>query len=564
MMRFAVFCCALFALSVSAAGAPLLRLEVELPGAGVLNTLIEQHFLVDDVRGLEVVMYATPAQREALEALGCVVREAEGAEAVRAPSGYHTYATLTAELQGYAQDFPGLCRLVSLGQSVQGRELWALLISDHPGEEEDEPECKFISTMHGDEPVGTELCMQLIARLLNGYGQEPRLTALVDETALWFVPLMNPDGHVANTRTNAHGRDLNRSFPIYPDEYASTRFDGLMSTAGWEPEVARVMEWSMQESFSLAANLHTGALVVNYPYDDGGVPSGAYAVSPDDGMFIALSLAYSTQNPPMFASPFFPQGIVNGSVWYRVRDGMQDWNYRFNGCPETTIELSNIKAPASTALPGLWADNEEAMLRYLEFAHRGIRGLVSDYESGAPLFARITVDANPQPVFTDPDVGDFHRLLLPGTYTLHVEAPGHVPRSIPGMQVAQDAATRVDLRLLHLGDDDGDGHANAVEGMEDSDGDGLADYRDTDSDNDRVSDRFESETDTDGDGLSDYLDADSDDDGYSDWHETVAGTDPRDAGSLPGAPLPAPGGRWVIPMGLLGIIVLRRKSRRVP
>ena len=63
---------------------------------------------------------------------------------------------------------------------MQGRELWAMLITDNPDTEEDEPEFKYVSTMHGDEPVGTENCLQLIERLLSDYGVDTRITDLVD------------------------------------------------------------------------------------------------------------------------------------------------------------------------------------------------------------------------------------------------------------------------------------------------------------------------------------------------------------------------------------------------
>ena len=441
-------------LPLGAADPPALEvLEVKLPSLAAVDELAERGYIIGHVSGLQVEVFATPEQREALEAAGYALTLLE----VQRPgqklaAGYHTYASLSAALGDYAGLYPDICRLVSLGQSVQGRELWALLITDNPDLEEEEPEFKFVSTMHGDEPVGTELCLFLIEHLLGNYGLDTRITTLVDSTAIWIVPLMNPDGLEAGTRVNASGIDLNRAFPYYPEEFTGTLFDGTAPALdGRPPEVARIMEWSLENSFVLAANLHTGSLVVNYPYDDGGVPSGQYAATPDDALFREIALTYAAQNTPMHNNPAFPQGVVNGSEWFRIRGGMQDWNYRYTGCLDVTIELSNTKAPAASQLPALWAQNQESMLRYIELTHVGIRGLVTDLHTGAPVFAKVEIEANPQPVFTDPDVGDYYRLLLPGVYTVTVSAEGYEPQTFEALEVEVGPATWLEVALVQEG-----------------------------------------------------------------------------------------------------------------
>ncbi|MBI2431311.1 MAG: carboxypeptidase regulatory-like domain-containing protein [Candidatus Hydrogenedentes bacterium] len=536
--------------------------EARLPDRATLDRLVAEEYIIDDVQGLTAVLYVTEEQRHALEAAGIPLRllETQVPGAAKALGGYHDYAQLTAELQAYAAAHPTLCRLSTLGQSVQGRELWALMISDNPEVQEDEPEVKYVSTMHGDEPVGTELCLYLIDRLLVEYGVDNRITALVDNTEIWFVPLMNPDGLQLGTRANAHGRDLNRSFPEYPEDFTATLYDGEpMAVLGREPEVLRIMLWSAARSFTLAANFHTGALVVNYPYDDDGLPSGSYAASPDDALFQVLSLEYASQNPPMFSSPFFSNGIVNGTAWYVVRGGMQDWDYRYLGCPEVTIELSNTKKPSVSTLPSLWANNEESMLRYLEAAQRGVRGVVTDRVDRTPVYAKLSVAGNTQPVFTDFDVGDYHRLLLPGTYAITVEADGFLAQTKEDVVVSLGPAARVDFRLLPEGDSDWDGHSNAFEGFDDVDQDGRENFLDGDSDNDHVADFYEAETDADNDGLPNIFDPDSDNDGYDDRHEELTGSDPNDPHSIPGAPMPAAGIPFLVggALALLGCAACR-------
>ena len=107
---------------------------------------------------------------------------------------YHSYAALTTELEAYAAAFgasqntnPDLCRLVSLGKSVEDRDIWALKITDKPDKGGLEREFRYIATMHGGERVGTEMCLYFIDMLLTEYGSDSRITNLVDGTEIWIV-----------------------------------------------------------------------------------------------------------------------------------------------------------------------------------------------------------------------------------------------------------------------------------------------------------------------------------------------------------------------------------------
>lgn len=196
---------------------------------------------------------------------------------------YHTYAELTSDLQAVAAAHPDICQLVSAGQSVQGRNLWVMKISDNVATAEDEPEIEYISTIHGDEPVGTEMLVDLLHELVDNYGTDARITQLVDETEIYLLPMMNPDGNALVQRENANGVDLNRNFP---DRIS----DPVNTTAGRQPETAAVMTFFGSLTPVIGVNFHTGALVVNYPWDHGLVPSGSYAMAPDDDVFIHISV----------------------------------------------------------------------------------------------------------------------------------------------------------------------------------------------------------------------------------------------------------------------------------
>ena len=464
----AALCLALTAQSPPPAEAPI-EAEIVFPSAEALHAFIDAEsgdgVVVTSVRGAEARVFLSPAAYARLSAAGHALDVVTKSARKHFDEGYHTYASMTADLEAYALAFPEICRLYSLGTSVQGREIWAMQITDSPDTEEDEPEFKYLATIHGNENLGTEMCMYFIGLLLNGYGTAPHITDLVDETDIWMVPLINPDGLELFQRQNAMFQDLNRNFPVFPNDFTGTFFDGeALGAGGREAETSSIMDWSAANSFVLAANFHSGALAVNYPYDNApGISSGDDAPSPDDLLFEELSLRYAEQNPPMFASPEFPNGITNGSDWFSIKGGMQDWNYRFLGCLEVTVELFGPPfLPPSGEIPQFWEENRESMLAYLEGVHLGVRGVVTDRHSGAPVWAAISVEGNEQRVYTDPDVGDYYRLLLPGAYRLRVEAPGYIPYTIPNITVEDGPATRRDV-VLSNGDVNGDGSIDAAD-----------------------------------------------------------------------------------------------------
>jgi len=183
---------------------------------------------------------------------------------------HHNYASMEKLLKKIASTYPNITRLYSIGQSLQGRQLYVLEVTDNPGTHEPgEPEFKYIANMHGNEVVGRELLLNLAILLTTGYDKDDRIRRLVESTRIHLMPSMNPDGYEmsregdmdsADGRANANGFDLNRNFP---DQFF-TSHDNIKQ----EPETLAVMRWSQVIPFVLSANLHGGSLVANYPYDD--------------------------------------------------------------------------------------------------------------------------------------------------------------------------------------------------------------------------------------------------------------------------------------------------------
>ncbi len=367
---------------------------------------------------------------------------------------YPTYEAYVDQMNQFAIDYPDLCQIVNAGNSVEGRQVLFAKISHNVGVEEDEPEVMFTGTMHGDETTGYVLMIRLIDSLLTGYGNDANITRLVDSMDIWINPAANPDGTYAggnssvsgSTRYNANGVDLNRNFH---DPEDGEHPDGN----SYQPETIAMMNIAAAQNFIISANFHGGAEVLNYPWDTW-VTRHA-----DDQWWQDVCRTWADSAHAYAPSGYLSDlnnGITNGYDWYTTSGCRQDYMNYFQSCREMTAELSGTKLLPASQLPAHWVYNRIGFVMYLENALFGIRGIVTDAGTGDPVAAMITTlnhDNNNAQVRTDPDVGDYHRMLEAGTYDLVFSAPGYFSDTVTGISVVDRQATRVDVQLTALPDD---------------------------------------------------------------------------------------------------------------
>ena len=371
---------------------------------------------------------------------------------------YHSNEDVGVLLHRYADRYPSITRLYSLGRSVEGRELLVLEISDQPGvHEPGEPEFKYVANMHGNEVTGRETLLYLIQYLCDNYGTDKVVTNLIDSTRIHILPTMNPDGYTraqegdvigAKGRQNAHFVDLNRNFPDRRGQNNIHR----------QRETLAVMQWIKAYPFVLSANLHNGALVANYPYDNSNTGLSVYTACPDDDIFRQLALSYSKAHSTMHLGlpcpgdrihPHgngFVDGITNGAAWYSVSGGMQDYNYMQSNCFEITIEQGCTKYPYASELENIWYANKDALLAYIHEVHKGVKGFVMDTNCNPIEGAKIHVSDREHDVKSVED-GDYWRLLTPGNYTVTVSADGYYPVTMNVTVCSDGPATQQNFTL---------------------------------------------------------------------------------------------------------------------
>lgn len=407
------------------------------PEDGLLEELTRERWDITDVFDDEIHLYLTQQEFIRLQFKGHHVRWLEDQattqwvewldkpEALRAKTqfSYPTFQEMTDQLTTWAAEHPELFHLESVGKSVQERDLWFARITG-PADEGPafRPVVSHIATMHGDEMAGTPLAMDFIERLLDGYGEDEEITWLVNNTEIWIMPLMNPDGYADGVgpnsrRSNANNVDLNRNFPSWTCGDTDT-------TSGRQPETTAIMNWSTaRNQVTLQANYHGGALVINYPLDECSTCNtqcgGSY--SADEPLLREIALAWAQPNQRMSNSTRFTDGVTNGAEWYSIYGSMQDWHFRYRGTVEVTVELDNIKIPGPILLEQVVLENRQSTIDYTMWAHRGLRGVVLDQPGGSPVSGTVSIEGTDFSVRTDPATGGFHRPLLPGTYTILID-----------------------------------------------------------------------------------------------------------------------------------------------
>jgi hypothetical protein len=377
---------------------------------------------------------------------------------------YPTYEQYVSYMQGFAADYPEICRLDTIGYTTNGRLLLAVKLSDSVNYSRSKPEFLYTSSIHGDETTGYILMMHLIDSLLTGYGNSARITNLLDNYQIYINPLANPDGTYAggnNTvmgamRYNANYLDLNRNFA---DPAAGSHPDGN----AWQSETKAFMHYDTIHHFVMSANFHGGEEVMNYPWDTWS------RLTADDPWFQFISREYVDTvhlYGPSGYFTFMNNGITNGYDWYTITGGRQDYTTYFHYGREITIEISNTKLMPANQLLNYWEYNRRSFLNYIEQCGYGINGQVTDTATGDPVRAKIFItghDVDNSFQYSDAVSGWYFRPIAQGTWNLTFTCLGYHSKTIIGVGVTRRSTTRLNVQLVPL--DFGIGDKNLAKGF---------------------------------------------------------------------------------------------------
>uniref|UniRef100_A0A671RFS4 Adipocyte enhancer-binding protein 1 n=1 Tax=Sinocyclocheilus anshuiensis TaxID=1608454 RepID=A0A671RFS4_9TELE len=378
---------------------------------------------------------------------------------------HHNYLDMEKLMKSISDECPNITRFYSLGKSFKGLEIYAMEITDNPGmHETGEPEFRYTAGYHGNEALGRELLLMLMQYLCREYKDgNPRVRHLVDETRIYLVPSVNPDGHMKafekgselGSWTLGHwtedGHDIFQNFPdlnnilwdaedkgMVPKLISNHHVpipEGILSSNGSVAvETLALISWMESHPFVLGANLQGGERLVAYPFDMR-EPEEEIRVIEDQSMFRWLAISYASTHHTMTQTyqggchtddPTGGMGIVNRAKWKPIPGSMNDFSYLRTNCFELSIFLGCDKFPHQSELLREWEHNKEALLTFMAQVHRGIKGVVRDKEGNPISNATVSVEGVNHDIRTG-ESGDYWRLLNPGEYRVTARAEGYSP-----------------------------------------------------------------------------------------------------------------------------------------
>lgn len=410
-----ILICVLFFASVAAAqDLGIYRLPPEARDALVEMKAAVRHGRIDG----DIIAELTPQQADHLRQCGfqpeqlyaSIAQEDEVFRHLPGFDEFHTYEEIRDDFYALAAAYPDITLFEHLGYSVQNRELFALKITDNPQIEEDEPEVVFWGCIHGNEYTSAEIPYLYAIYLCQNYGIDPQVTQYVENNEIWCIPMINPDGRANGSRYNANGIDLNREFGYNWDGWGSSPFPFS------QVESRAVREFCLDNNVSLSIVYHCSGDEFYHPW--GYFPHDA----PDYGVLTRVGERYANAASYAFMSSF---------ASYQTHGEVLDWAYGCFGGLSYTAEVSS----SSSAVPYTFERNQTGMNIFCELAGEGLHGNVTDAQTGEPVWAAVWICGNPIPAYTDPELGDLHRLVLPGTYDLTVWANGYLPQTVSGVVV---------------------------------------------------------------------------------------------------------------------------------
>ncbi len=322
--------------------------------------------------------------------------------------GYLTYEEALAHLDSMRARYPSLITArapIESFRTTEGRPIHFVRLAGNAAvSDTTKPHVLLTAIHHAREPLSVHQLIFFLWYLLENYDRDADIRALVNNTQLYAVPFVNPDGYVYNQQTAPQGGgmwrknrqafaggtgvDPNRNYGTFwgfddrgssPDEMAET-YRGPAAFS--EPETQAIRALARRYPFRIALNYHSFSDVLIHPF---GYASRQTA---DSSSFRYLAQALTKENE-------YPAGTTLETIFYNANGGSDDYLYTPDaGKPERIFSYTPEIGRS------FWHAQDEILPIILGQQHQNLTALraahpFAIFADSTGLFLRPGANANP-------------------------------------------------------------------------------------------------------------------------------------------------------------------------
>lgn len=302
------------------------------------------------------------------------------------PRTVYTYENMRTAINQFAKAYPDLISWTTIGKSVDGRYLYAIKLGTG------KKEVHFTGSTHAREWITTNLLMEMIDEYSQAYvnnqsygGYDVR--KILDNTSIWFVPMVNPDGvtlvqkgassfknqnelirinngskDFSSWKANIRGIDLNRQYPTdwntitnNPGRPSPYNFKGYSPLT--EPEAVAIMNFSKKHDFKTEVAYHSSGEILYFGDDNFNPNSYMYKLSKTIANMVSKKTGYSL---------YYTRGIPGGGTY---TDFVQAVMNRVGLTPEVSPYVGNRPVPL-ISFNSIWKENNTVGLMIAKEAYQ--------------------------------------------------------------------------------------------------------------------------------------------------------------------------------------------------
>ncbi len=323
-----------------------------------------------------------------------------GGQFFKEAAAYHTFDQTIQALKDIEFNYGNIAKVYNLGTSCNEESVVALKISSSPTENiPDKKETLFVGAHHAREWISVEVPLGIAEYITSHYSTNIRIKEIVDNSEIWIIPILNPDGFIYSWESDrywrknrrlftfsgetAYGVDLNRNYDFdwcktgASTDPASEEFCGPVAFSEKESQIIKTLITSdlnaLADDFSGLITYHAYGQTILYPW--------SYSFeekSPEELLLTEVGTKMSEMILHESNKSYSVGQSSDPSLSYPTSGDTSDWFHSITDFKTTyTIELRPGGEDSSgfeldpTEIAGTVTEQTSAALYYLDFILKG-------------------------------------------------------------------------------------------------------------------------------------------------------------------------------------------------